>query len=82
MTDHIPRHMQPSRTSRAVVVDIVDGNLCHAELVEDALTAGAIAVAVAGDAQLDIVIIDLGVEEGFNACFEAELSVVDYMVSV
>ncbi len=70
--------MQPCRASSAVVVGIVDGNLRHAELVEDALAAGGVAEAVAGDAMVDIVIVDLGVQEGFDAGFKAELGVVDF----
>lgn len=77
MTDHIPRHVQPCRACGAVVVDIVDGDLRHAELVEDALTAGRVTVAVTGDALVDIIIVDLGVEEGFDAGFEAELSIIN-----
>ena len=69
--------MQACRACGAVVVDIVDGDLRHAELVEDPLTAGRVAVAVAGDALIDIVVIDLGVQEGFDAGFEAEFGVVD-----
>ena len=49
----------------------------HAELVEDALAAGRVAVAVAGDALVDIVVIDLGIKEGFDAGFETEFGVVD-----
>lgn len=71
--------MQTRRTRGAVVVDIIDRDLGHAELIEDALAAGAVAVAVAGDALVDIVIINLGVEEGFDAGFEAEFGVVDCM---
>ena len=77
MTNHIPRHVQPCRACGAVVVDIVDGNLRHAELVEDALTAGRVAVTVAGNALVHIVVVDLSIEEGFDAGFEAEFGVVD-----
>lgn len=77
MTDHVPRNMQACRAGRAVIVDIVDGNLRHAELVEDALAAGRIAVTVAGNTLFNIVIVDLGVEKGFDAGFEAEFGVVD-----
>lgn len=62
---------------RAVVVDIDNGDLGHAKLVKDALAAGRVAVAVAGDALLDVVVGDVCVEEGLDACFEAELGVVD-----
>lgn len=77
MTDHVPCHMQTCRAGGAIVVDIVDGDLRHAELVEDALAAGRVAVAVAGDALFDIVVVDLSVEEGFDAGFKAEFGVVD-----
>lgn len=40
MADDIARKMQTSRSSRAVVVDVVDWDLGHAELVEDSLSAG------------------------------------------
>ena len=49
----------------------------HAELVEDALTAGRVAVTVAGNALVNIVVVDLSIEEGFDAGFEAEFGVVD-----
>ena len=54
--------MKASRTRATVVVDVVDGNLGHAELVEDTLAAGRITVDVAGDAMLDIVIVDVCVK--------------------
>ena len=69
--------MKPCRAGGAIVVDIVDGDLRHAKLVEDALAAGRVAIAVAGDALFDIIVVDLGVEEGFDAGFEAEFGVVD-----
>ena len=77
MTDHVPCHVQPCRAGGAIVVGIVDWDLCHTELVEDALAAGGVAVAVAGDALVDIVVVNLGIEEGFDAGFEAEFRVVD-----
>lgn len=46
-------------------------------MVEDSLPAGAVAIAVAGDALFDVIVVDLGVEEGFYAGFEAEFGVVD-----
>lgn len=57
MGDGLPRHVQARGASRAVVVDIVDGDARHAELVEDALAAGGVAVAVAGDALVDGVVV-------------------------
>jgi hypothetical protein len=52
--------------------------LGHAELVEYSLAAGGVAVAVAGYALVDVVVVDLGIEHGFDAGFEAELGVVDF----
>lgn len=77
MLDHVPRHMQACRAGGAVVVDIVDWDLRHAKLIEDTLAAGRVAIAVAGDPLVDIVVVDLGVKEGFDAGFEAQLGVVD-----
>ena len=69
--------MQACRAGGAVVVDIVDWDLRHAKLIEDTLAAGRVAIAVAGDPLVDIVVVDLGVKEGFDAGFEAQLGVVD-----
>ena len=73
--------MQGGGAGGAIVVDVVDGDGGHAELVEDALAAGGVAVAVGGDAGVDGVVVEGGVEEGFNAGFEAEFVVVDWWVS-
>ena len=70
--DHGPRQIQTRRARRAVVVHIVDGDAGQAELVEDALATGAVAVAIAGDALVDVVVVDLRVNEGFDAGFVAE----------
>ena len=70
--------MQAGGAGGAVVVDVVDGDGGHAELVEDALAAGGVAVAVACYAGFHGVIVDVGVEEGFDAGFEAEFVVVDW----
>ena len=75
--DHLAGHVQARGPRGAVVVDVVDGDGGHAELVEDALAAGGVAVAVAGYAGFDVVVVDGGVEEGFDAGFEAEFMVVD-----
>ena len=77
MRHSIPRHMQACGASRAVVIDVVDGNAGHAELVKHPLAAGTVAVTVACDTLLDVVIINTSVEEGFDAGFEAELGVID-----
>lgn len=82
MPNHVPRHIQPCRACGAIVVDIVDGNLRHAELVEDALATGRVAKAVAGDALIDIVIVDLGVKKSFDAGFEAKFRVVNFRIEI
>ena len=64
---HRARDVQPCRARRAVVVYIIDGDARHAELVEDALAACRVAVAVAGDAKVDVIIVEVCVEEGFDA---------------
>lgn len=71
-------HVKTGASGRTVVVDVVDGDLGHAELIEDALAAGAVAVAVARDALVYIIVVDLRVEEGLDACFEAQFCVVDF----
>lgn len=70
-------HGETGAAGGAVVVDVVDGHLGHAELVEDALAAGRVAVAVAGDTLVDVVVVDLGVKHGLDTGLEAELSVVN-----
>jgi len=65
--DGLARHVQARGPRGAVVVDVVDGDARHAELVEDALAAGGVAVAVAGDALVDGVVVELGVQQGFDA---------------
>lgn len=75
--DGLSSHMQPRGPSRAIVVDVIDRNLGHAELVEYPLAASAIAIAVACNSLVDIVIVDLGVQECFDTGFETELGVVD-----
>ena len=79
MGDHLAGHVQACGAGGAVVVDVVDGDGGHAELVEDALAAGGVAVAVACYAGLDGVVVKGGVEEGFNAGFEAQFVVVDWI---
>ena len=76
--DHRPRQIQPCRPRRAIVVDIIYGDTRHAELVEHTLPAGAIAVDIARHALVNVIVIDLGVEEGFDAGFETEFGVLDF----
>lgn len=78
MAHKIPRHRQPRRRRRTVIVLIIYRNARHAELIEDALAARAVAVAVACDAHLDIVVRDVRVKEGFDAGLVAELGVFDF----
>ncbi len=77
VADHVAAHVQARRARRAVVVDVVDGDACHAELVEDALAASRVAVAVARHTLLDVVVVDLRVQQRLDARLEAELRVVD-----
>jgi hypothetical protein len=76
MRNHVPSHVQTRAPGRAVVVHIIYGDTGHAELVEDALAACGVSVAVASDTLLDVVVVDVGVEHGFYTSFEAEFRVV------
>ena len=78
MGNHVAPHVQPRRARGAVVVDVVDGDARHAELVEDALAARAVAIAVACHALVYIIVVDVCVKQRFDACFEAQLRVVDF----
>jgi hypothetical protein len=75
--DDVAADVQAGGAGGAVVVDVVDGDLGHAELVEDALAAGGVAVAVAGDTLVNIVVADMGVEHGLDTGLETELGVVN-----
>lgn len=70
--------MEAGGSCGAVVVHIVNGNLSHAELVKDSLATGGISVAVAGNSGVDFIIVGLRVDEGFDAGFKTEFSVVDF----
>lgn len=78
VSDGLSGHIETGAAGRAVVVDVVDGNLSHAKLVEDTLAAGRVTIAVAGDALVDVVVVDLGVEHGFDTCLIAKFRVVDF----
>lgn len=78
VSNGVPSHRKAGRASRAVIIDVEDGDLGHAELVEDALATCRIPVAVARDTLLDVVVVDMRVEHGFNTSFEAELRIVDF----
>lgn len=52
--------------------------MCHAKLVEDALAAGRVAIAVACNTLVDVVIVYLSIKESFDPGFKAEFVVVDY----
>ena len=77
MRNGLSSHMQTSGPGRAIVVDVINRDLGHAELVEDPLAAGAVAIAVACNSLVDIIVVDLGVQQCLDTGFEAELGVVD-----
>jgi len=77
MADDIPCEMQTSRASRTVVVNIVDWDLGHSELVEYSLSARRVAVAIACDALVNVVVTDLRIKHSLDTSFEAELGVVN-----
>lgn len=78
MTNDVSCQVQAGRACAAVVVHVVDWDLRHAELVKDTLPARRVAVTVAGDALVDIVIVDLRVQHRFDARFETKFGVVDF----
>jgi len=69
--------MQTSGTSTAVVVHVVNWDLGHAKLVEDSLTTGGVAVAVACNSLIDIVVVDLGIEHSLDTSFESKLGIIN-----
>ena len=77
MGDNIAGQVQTSGASTAIVVDVVNWDLGHSKLVEDSLAAGGVAIAIACNALIDIVVVDLGIEHSFDTSFESELSVVN-----
>lgn len=78
MTYNISRQMKACRASRAVIVNVVNGDLCHAELIEYSLAAGGIAVAVASYALVYIIVVDLRIQHGLDARLKTELGVIDF----
>ena len=69
--DQLSRQVQTRRAGGAGVVGVVDRDPGHAELVENALAGGRVAVAVAGHAGIDLVVVDVCIEQGFGAGFKA-----------
>ena len=58
---HLPRQVQARRARGTCIVGVVNRDPGHAELVENPLAGGRVAVAVAGYARIDVVVIDLGI---------------------
>ena len=73
--DQRPRHMQTRRACSASIVGVIDWDRAHAELVEDALTRGRVAVAIACYASLDVVVGYACVEHGLDASFIAKFGI-------
>jgi hypothetical protein len=46
-------------------------------LIKDSLAAGGIAVTIASNALVDIIVIDLGIEHSLHTSFEPQLSVIN-----
>lgn len=78
MTYNISRQMKTRRASRAIIVDVVNGDLCHAELIEYSLAAGGIAVAVASYTLVYVVVVDLRVKHGLDARLKTEFGVINF----
>jgi hypothetical protein len=78
MTYNISRQMKTRRAGRAVIVDVIDRNLCHAELIEYSLPTSGIAVAVAGYTLVYVVVVDLRIQHGLDARLKTKLGVIDF----
>jgi hypothetical protein len=75
--NHVPAHVETSGSGRTVVVDVVDRDTGHAELVENALSTRRVAITVACYALVDVVVVDVCIEHSLHASLEAELRVID-----
>lgn len=78
MTYNISCQMKTRGAGRAVIVDVVNRDLCHAELIEYSLATGGIAVAVAGYTLVYIVVVDLRIQHGLDASLKTKLGVIDF----
>ena len=71
--------MKARGASTAVVIDVIYRDGGHAKLVENALAACGVPIAVASYTLIDVVVVDMRVEEGFDAglCIGLYVSTVD-----
>lgn len=76
--NHIPRHKQPRTSRGTIIIHIIDGNLRHPKLIEDALPTSRVTIAVASNALFDIVVVDMRVKHGFYASFETKFCVINF----
>lgn len=67
--------MQARGARGASIAGVVDGDRAHAKLVENALAAGRVAVAIACNTGLHIIVVDFGIEHGLDASFISKLGV-------
>jgi hypothetical protein len=67
--------MKTGRSSSTRIIRIVDRDAVHPELIKDTLAAGGVAIAVAGDAGLHVVVCDLGIEHRLDTRFVPELRI-------
>jgi len=77
MGDQGATHGQTGGSRRTIVVNIVDGDRGQSELIENPLATGAVAVNIACNTLVNIVVVDVGVQHGLDTGFEAQLMVVD-----
>lgn len=75
--DNITSQVQTSGTSTAVVVNVVNWDLGHSELVKHSLATGGVAVAVACNSLVDIVVVDMGIKHSLDTSLESELSIIN-----
>src|ERR1700722_1376295 len=77
VANHRARYVQTRAPCRAVIVHVINWNRGQAELVEDSLAAGGVAIAIAGHTLIDFIVRDMSIKHGFDAGFKSEFSVVD-----
>lgn len=69
----LDREDKGGRAGRAVVVDVDDGDTGHAELVEDTLATGRVAVNVTGSCGLHSIVGDTSVDEGLDGRLDTKV---------
>lgn len=76
--DRVLGHRQAGRSRGAIVILVIDGDSSHAKLVEDSLTAGTIAVAIACHPHVHVIVVDMSIQHGLDASLVPKFGVIDF----